>query len=203
MAHGAKCKVGSGKWIAGPGLCRVPQPKYPAKWCAVQGATRQLGDGSRQKQMKADGSTAMAWRTRARATGGWSKLSSGYDDALSSFARVSRSWQAACRRSQAAHLEGRQAANPRPAFCPLCLQLQRTPKIQGESEYFRALIRLASFLGNRRSLTYKPSHTQPQHAHCPSIPILHRESPVRLLQLLLARRLSNTSSGYQPHLPYT
>jgi hypothetical protein len=160
----------------------------------------------RWKQTKADESRRQrsgGMAPRARATGGWSKLSSGYDDALSSFARVSRSWQAACRRSQAAHLEGRQAANPRPAFCPLCLQLQRTPKIQGEGEYFRALIRLASFLGNRRSLTYKPSHTQPQHAHCPSIPILHRESPVRLLQLLLARRLSNTSLGYQPHLPYT
>jgi hypothetical protein len=84
MAQGAKCKVESGKWIAGPGLCRVPQPKYPAKWCAVQGATRQLGEGSRRTQMKADSSTAVAWCPRARATGRWSKLSSGYDDALSS-----------------------------------------------------------------------------------------------------------------------
>jgi hypothetical protein len=75
MAQSGKWKW-KWKWIAGPGLRRVPQPKYPAKWCTVQGMKRQLEDAGRRQH--GDGKAQ-----RARATGRWSKLSE-YDDALSS-----------------------------------------------------------------------------------------------------------------------
>ena len=134
--------------------------------------------GSAKGEMQADNSRATARRSGPEPQAGGA---SHQDMTMRCRAcpSISRSWQAACRRSQAAHLDKWPAANETPPFCPLCLQLQRACPRSSEGEYFRALIRLASFLGNRRSLTYKSSHTQPQHDRCPSIPILHRESPVR------------------------